>query len=110
MEIDRYRKIIQSIVEKHSDCNFDDGEVESQIAFDLERDRYLMFHVGWCGERRVFGCVIHIEIKDGKIWIQRDGTEVGIANQLIEAGVPQSDIVLGYRSSYMRQFTKLAIG
>ncbi|WP_363267196.1 XisI protein [Okeania sp. SIO2B3] len=67
----------------------------------------MMFHVGWCGEKRVFGCVIHIEIRAGKIWIQRDGTAVGIANELIEAGVPKSDIVLGYKSPYMRKFTNL---
>lgn len=110
MEIEKYRKLIKSIVEKHSECDSDDREVETQIAFDVDRDRYLMFHVGWRGERRVFGCVIHIEIRSGKIWIQRDGTEVGIANELIEAGVPKSDIVLGYRSPYMRKFTELAVG
>ncbi len=76
----------------------------------LMRDRYLMFHVGWRGEGRVYGCVIHIEIRSGKIWIQRDGTEVGIANELIESGVAKSDIVLGYRSPYMRKFTELGVG
>ena len=110
MEIEKYRSIIKSIVEKHSECDPEDREVETQIVFDSDRDRYLMFHVGWRGERRVFGCVIHVEIKQEKIWIQRDGTEVGIANQLIEAGVPKSNIVLGYRSPYMRKFTELAVG
>ncbi|MBD2185681.1 XisI protein [Planktothrix sp. FACHB-1355] len=110
MEIEKYKELIKSIIEKHSQCDSDDCEVETQIAFDVDRDRYLMFHVGWRGERRVFGCVIHIEIREGKIWIQRDGTEVGIANELIEAGVPKSDIVLGYRSPYMRKFTELAVG
>jgi hypothetical protein len=110
VKIETYRKLIQSVIEKYSDCDVDDPEVETQIAFDLKRDRYLMFHLGWRGEKRVFGCVIHIEIKEGKIWIQRDGTERGIANELIEAGVPKSDIVLGYRSPYMRQFTELAVG
>lgn len=110
MEIERYRELIKSIVEKHSHCDYEAQEVETQIAFDIERDRYLMFHVGWRGEKRVYGCVIHIEIKEGKIWIQRDGTEVGIANELIESGVPKSDIVLGYRSPYMRKFTELAVG
>ncbi|HDN27464.1 MAG TPA: hypothetical protein ENG03_10300 [Thioploca sp.] len=33
------------------------------------------------------GCVLHIDIKDGKIWIQHDGIEVGIANELIALGV-----------------------
>lgn len=109
MEIEKYRKLIKKIVEKQGHCDSDDGEVETQIAFDVERDRYLMFHVGWRGEKRVFGCVIHIEIREGKIWIQRDGTEVGIANELIASGVPKSDIVLGYRSPYMRKFTDLAV-
>ena len=45
-----------------------------------------------------------------KFWIQRDGTEAGIAYVLIAAGVPKSDIVIGYRSLYMRKFTELAIG
>ncbi|MFM6192651.1 XisI protein [Planktothrix sp.] len=109
MEIEKYRTIIQSIINQYSTSDLDDQEVETQIAFDLEQDRYLMFHVGWRGERRVFGCVIYIEIKDEKIWIQRDGTEGGIANELIAAGVPKSDIVLGYRSPYMRQFTELTV-
>ena len=83
MEIEKYRNLIKSIVERHSECNSDDRLVETQIVFDRERDRYLMFHVGWRGERRVFGCVINIEIKQEKIWIQRDGTEIGIALSLI---------------------------
>ncbi|NEO52688.1 MAG: hypothetical protein F6K54_06110 [Okeania sp. SIO3B5] len=49
----------------------------------------------------MFGCVIHVEIRLGKFWIQRDGTEAGIANELIVAGVPKSDIVLGYRSPFL---------
>ncbi|NJK69542.1 MAG: XisI protein [Microcoleus sp. SU_5_3] len=108
--MEKIREIIKTIVEKHSRCNCEDREVATQIAFDIERNIYLMFHVGWRGEKRVYGCVIHIEIKEDQIWIQRDGTEVGIANELIAAGVAKSDIVLGYRSPYMRKFTELAIG
>ena len=88
----------------------EDREVEAKIAFDLVCDRYLMFHVGWSGERRVFGCVIYVEIRSGKFWIQRDGTEAGIAYVLIAAGVPKSDVVIGFRSLYMRKFTGLAKG
>ena len=51
---------------------------------------------------------IHISIKDGKIWIERDFTEEGIPHQLVELGVPKSDIVLGFRSPYVRQFTGFA--
>ena len=108
MDIEKYRQLIQSIIEKHSSCGSDKDEIETEIACDIKRDRYLMFHIGWRGERRVYGCVIHIDIKDDKIWIQRDGTEVGIATLLLEQGVPQEDIVLAFHSPYMRQFTEFA--
>lgn len=50
-----------------------------------------------------------IVIKEDKIWIQRDGTEVGIANELIEVGVPKSDVLV-YSSPYMRKFTLVGGG
>ncbi len=67
-----------------------------------------MIHVGWENEERVYGCVVHVDIKNGKIWVQRDLTEEGIANQLVELGVPKTDIVLGFRTPYVRQFTGFA--
>ena len=48
-------------------------------------DRYQVVHVGWSNKRRVYSCVLHLDIIDGKIWIQHDGTEGGIALELIEA-------------------------
>jgi len=47
LHLSQYRELIKSIVEKHSQLECEDREVETQIAFDIERDRYLMFHVGW---------------------------------------------------------------
>ncbi|MEL7034449.1 MAG: element excision factor XisI family protein [Cyanobacteria bacterium J06592_8] len=39
MEIDKYRQIVQSILEKYADCDADNSEVETQIAFDLKPGR-----------------------------------------------------------------------
>lgn len=41
---------------------------------------------------------IQIDIKGEKLWIQSDGTEVGVANELIEEGIPKDDIVLAFCS------------
>jgi hypothetical protein len=40
--------------------------------------------------------------KDGKIWIQHDGTEIGIANELVKLGVPKDDIVLAFHEPFVR--------
>ncbi|WP_422387058.1 element excision factor XisI family protein [Anabaena sphaerica] len=51
---------------------------------------------------------MHIDIKNGKIWIQHDGTEVGIATLLLIKGVPKQDIVLAFHAPEMREFTEFA--
>ena len=50
-----------------------------------------------------------LNIKEQKIWIQRDFTEAGIAQQLVERGVPKADVVLSFRSPFVRQFSEFAI-
>lgn len=65
--------------------------------------------VGWDGIRRDHGCLVHVDIIDGKFWIQRDGTEHGIARELLEAGVPKDRIVLAFRSPEMRRLTDFAV-
>ena len=58
----------------------------------------------------MYGVVLHVDIIDGKIWVQQDGTEAGIANQLVELGVPKQDIVLGFDPPMMRDLTDFAVG
>ncbi len=59
---------------------------------------------------RIYGCVLHVDIKDGKIWVQHDGTEDAIADQLVALGVPKQDIVLAYHAPHVRQYTEFAVG
>ncbi len=51
---------------------------------------------------------MHFDIKDGKIRIQHDGTEIGVANELVEMGVPKEDIVQAYHPPYKRPYTGFA--
>jgi len=103
-----YRELVKIVLKKHLE-NHLDIETEVQVIFDTERDHYQVVHLGWQGQKRVYGCLIHVDIKDGKIWIQRDGTEIGVANELVNAGVPKKDIVLGFQSPYKRQYTEYAL-
>ncbi len=107
METLNYHELVQKILKRHS-INLQDDETEVQLIFDVERNHYLVMLVGWHDQRREYESLIHIDIKDNKIWIQSDGTEVGIANELVEAGIPQQDIVLGFKSPFKRQFTEYA--
>jgi hypothetical protein len=90
------REIIRRALRRHVDIRYAYGDIQNEAVFDEENARYLVVSQGWMGHKRVHGCLIHVEIIDGKIWIQRDGTEDGIADDLVEAGIPRSRIVLGF--------------
>lgn len=109
MAVEQYRDYIQQLFKQHARYKAAHGEVEAQTLFDTQNDHYQLVHVGWNGSHRIYGCVVHVDIKDGKIWIQQDGTEVGLANELVKLGVPKQDIVLGFHSPFMRKFTEFAI-
>ena len=85
------------------------GEIESRVVVDDENDQYLLMNVGWDQGRRVHGCLVHLDIIDGKVWVQRDGTEDGIAVTLVNAGIPKDRIVLAFRSPELRQYTGFAV-
>ncbi len=108
MEGINYGELVQKILSGHSH-NHLETETEVQLIFDRENDHYQVVHLGWERHRRVYGCVIHVDIKDGKIWIQRDGTEIGVANELVAAGVPKEHIVLAFKAPYKRPFTGYAV-
>jgi hypothetical protein len=40
---------------------------------DRAQDHYLLMAVGWDGHKRVHAPLIHVDIIDGKFWIQHDG-------------------------------------
>ena len=66
--------------------------------------------LGWERARRPRRVVIHLEIINGKVWIQEDNTDVIIAEDLELAGIPKSDIVLGFHPADVRPHTEYAIG
>jgi hypothetical protein len=109
-KLDRYRHLIQTVLTQHAQIPPAYGDIDRQTLFDLQQDRYQLVNVGWENRHRIYGCLIHIDIKDEKIWIQYDGTEIGVANELVDLGVPKHDIVLAFHSPFMRQLTEFAPG
>src|SRR5215471_14953834 len=104
-----YRQIIERVLTDYAQVPYAYGDIQVQAVFDREANHYLLMLVGREGLRRVHGCLVHVDICEGEIWIQRDGTEHGIARDLLEAGVPKDHIVLAFHSPEMRQGTKFAV-
>ncbi len=83
--------------------------MSAKAVFDEGADVYLVVVEGWQDVRRLHGCLVHVEIKGDKIWVQQDGTEDGVAADLLAAGIPKDCIVLGFKSPQSRAFTQFAV-
>lgn len=104
--VEQYRKLVRQLLAAQAPLGGNsESDVECQLVFDTEHDHYQLLDVGWEGLKRIYNCFIHIDIKDGKIWIQRNLTEADLAQELVEMGVPKADIVLGLHPPYKRPLT-----
>jgi len=108
-KIKQYQQFIKTAIRRHysPDVVHQYDEFESQITFDDEHGHYYLINVGWNEYDRIFSCMLHIDLKDGKIWIRQDWTE-GIVDDFLEMGVPHEDIVLAFQAPYKRQYSGFA--
>ena len=104
-----YQAIIEKVISDYANFLGDGDSVQNELVFDRMRDRYLLVEAGWENGRRTYGTLLHLDIINGKIWIQQDGTEQGIANELVALGVPKDRIVLGFKSLQRRLITEFAV-
>jgi hypothetical protein len=103
-------EIVKRIIREYAAIRPSHGDIDVETVFDEEGGHFEMVYAGWDGSRRIHGSVIHVDIRDGKIWIQHDGTEDGIATELLEAGIPAEQIVLAFHHPRKRQYTGFAVG
>jgi hypothetical protein len=66
-KIDRYRMILKRIIEDYASYKPSNGQIHTEAIVDPAHDFYGVMHVGWDGQRRVHGSVIHLDIIDGKV-------------------------------------------
>lgn len=107
-KLEKYRQIIQGLLQEYGGY-IQDKDVETQLIFDKEKDHYLIIDVGWKKNRWIYGCILHLDLKNGKIWLQHNGTELDIGEELVKKGVPKSDIVIGFHAPYKRPYTDYAV-
>ena len=81
-----------------------------QVIADREGNHFQLVTVGWRdGQRFVYIVAFDFDILDGKIWIQQNNTEMLVADELGELGIPKSEFVIGFRPEYMRGLAGYAV-
>lgn len=106
---DHYRTLIKTILQDYAQYKPSYGEIEAMVICDEGQDHYQLLYLGWNRHYRIHSIIVHVRLYNDKIWIEYDGTEYGIANELVDVGVPKSEIVLAFHSPQKRPYTDFAV-
>ena len=108
-KLENYRQTIKRVLVEYAAIPYKYGNIASELVISQDQNRFILITQGWENDTRIHGCVVHLDIINNKIWIQRDGTEDGIATDLEAAGIPKSDIVLAFHPQHLRKYTEYAV-
>lgn len=109
-QVAHYREIIRKELEAFAAWSKPGAGIRSEVVFDPVLDHFELVESGWEGRRRIHIVLFHLDIIDGKVWIQYDATDRPIAEELVRAGIPKSDIVLAEKPADLRPFTGYGVG
>lgn len=104
-----YPQIVQQLLTIYAQTKPAYGEIEVETIFDTQRHHYQILHMGWQHKRWIHQCVMHLGIRNHKVWIFKNSTEHDIAGDLVELGIPKQDIVLGFYPAFMRELSDYAV-
>lgn len=106
---EKLSETIKSIINEHAQFEPSYGKVRVEAIFDDRLGHYELMYAGWEAGMRVHGSVVHVDVVNDKAWIEFDGTEYGVARELIDRGIPREQIVLGFMSEEKRRYSECAV-
>lgn len=109
-KVKSYQKIIAGLLEELAAKPYGNApEIERQVITDFQNNHFQLTNIGWHRGLYCFTPLLHFDIRDGKIWVQQNDTEIEIGDELVARGVPPKDIVFGFLPEHDRALVKFAV-
>ncbi len=96
MDTATLRDTVKQVISEYARLTPSHGQIRLDTVFDDTQDRYALMQTGWSQGRRVRGNLIYITLHDNRIYLEYDGMEQGITQDLIDRGVPSEQICLAF--------------
>ena len=107
----KQQKAIIEVLEYYA-ARFNNGDINNikyYVIKDKENHHYQLISMGFRKGIFIHNCIFHFDIINEKVWLQANNTDILIADELIEKGVPKDEIVLGFHEPHLRQYTGFAV-
>ncbi len=92
----QYREIIKRVIAKYAKFRPSHGNIRLDVVFDEVHDRYALMQAGWDRGQRIRGNLLYLTLRGDKIYVEYDGLEHSITQDLIANGINESNIVLAF--------------
>lgn len=110
VKLKKYEQIVVQTLQEYSEMfNQQRDGLEAKVIVDKEGKHYQLLNIGWRKDDYQFYVIFHLDIKDGKVWVQENRTDVLLAQELADKGIPKSDIVLGLQYPELRAASGYAV-
>ena len=100
---ERYRALIKELLTEVAEYTPPTENIRTDICFDDERGHYQIYYIGWENDERILDVIMHMDLIDGKIWVQENATDIGLNEIFFRSGVLYEDIVYGTEPPYVRE-------
>jgi hypothetical protein len=101
-QLTTYIELIKTVITEWTETGGGNSEIESLQVFDDDHQQYMLVSTGWTPKTREHVIIFHARVREGKIWIEWDGTAPSITEALIERGIPVKQIVFNWHDPDVR--------
>lgn len=109
-KIKKYQKQIINILEENAKYyKGTTNPLAVNVIADTKNNHFQLLMLGWEDKEYIFQCLFHLDIIDGKVWIQWNDTDSPIEETLLKKGIPAEHIVLGLKHPKRRKYTDFAV-
>lgn len=107
--VEKYREIIKKVMRDLVDYIPAEEGIRTELVLGDATGHYQVLQIGWKDRRRIHGTLFHVDLIGEKVYVEHDGTDLALVDDLLEAGIPKQDIVMGFHPPNQRKFTDFAV-
>jgi hypothetical protein len=91
--LNEHRRLILQVLNMHAQMKGEPTWIQSRVESDLPGNTHRLIDHNPRKDGGTDYVVVELKLADGKVLVVRDGIEYGIAEDLLEVGIPAEDIV-----------------
>lgn len=101
-----FRTILTSLLARYDKQKYSYGQITNHLIVDQQGTHFLVVTEGWERNTHIHHILVHLMIRDDKIYIINNATERDLEEELLEHGVQHSEIVPAYLPPALRHLVE----